>query len=94
VGVGADAGSDDDELAAQQLSDRQVGVLGRQERVLALDDVDLVEVDQVGRAAVDDEEREVGALRASCSAAPSARLSCGRGRVKDTCIIPSPVVSP
>ena len=31
---------------------------------------------------------------ASCSAAPSARLSCGMGRVKDTCTMPSPVVSP
>jgi hypothetical protein len=31
---------------------------------------------------------------ANCSAAPSARLSWGSGRVKDTWIMPSPVVSP
>ena len=33
-------------------------------------------------------------LAASCSAAPSPFLSCGTGRVNDTCTIPSPVVSP
>ena len=31
---------------------------------------------------------------ASWSAAPSARLSCGSGRVNDTWTMPSPVVSP
>ena len=33
-------------------------------------------------------------LAASCRAAPSARLSCGTGRVNDTWTMPSPVVSP
>ena len=33
-------------------------------------------------------------LLASCSAAPSATLECGIGRVNDTCTMPSPVVSP
>ena len=31
---------------------------------------------------------------ASWSAAPSARLSCGSGRVNEICTMPSPVVSP
>jgi hypothetical protein len=82
--------------------------LGGQQRELALVHDDLAHVDEVGDRPVDDEEGEVGPdrlgvhdqrrvhahLGASWRAAPSARLSCGSGRVKDTCTMPSPVVSP
>ena len=58
VGVGADAAADDDQAAPQRALDRGVGLLGRQQRVVALDDLDGAGVDQVVHAAVDDEEGE------------------------------------
>lgn len=56
MGVRADARTDDDELATQPLTDGGVDLLGGQERVVALVDGDLGEVDEVGHRAVDDEE--------------------------------------
>ncbi len=58
VGVGADAGPDDDELAVQGLPDGGVGLLGAEQRVLPLEDLDRGDVDDVADRAVDDEERE------------------------------------
>ena len=63
VGVGADARTDDDELAAQPLADLGVGVAGGQQRELPLVDDDVAHVDEVGDRPVDDEEREVRAHR-------------------------------
>ncbi len=58
VRVGPDAGADDDEAALQRLLDRRVRLLRGQQREVALDDLDLVGVDQVVGPAVHDEERE------------------------------------
>ena len=58
VGVGADAATDDDQAAPERALDRGVGLLGRQQRVVALDDLDGARVDEVVHAAVDDEEGE------------------------------------
>ena len=55
--------ADDDQPAAQRALDRGVDLLGRQQRVVALDDLDRVGVDEVVDPAVDDEEREVRAHR-------------------------------
>ena len=88
--------------------DRGVDLLGRQQRVVALDHLDLAGVDEVVDPAVDHEEREVRAHRLAVhdqrrvhahlvgqlAAAPSATLECGIGSVKDSCTMPSPVVSP
>jgi hypothetical protein len=63
VGVGADAGADDDQRPGEALPDRGVHLLRRQQRVLPLHHLHRGEVDQVGGAAVDDEEGEVGAHR-------------------------------
>jgi hypothetical protein len=59
VRVGAHGRADDDQLAAQRAADLQVGLLGRQQRVLALDDLDGRHVDEVADPPVDDEEGEV-----------------------------------
>jgi hypothetical protein len=47
-----------DEPAPQPAPDRGVDVLRAEQREVALDDVDLAEVDEVAGLAVDDEERE------------------------------------
>jgi hypothetical protein len=60
VRVGADAAADHDQPAAQRPLHGQVDLLGREQRVVALDDLDLVGVDEVVHPAVDDEE---GVLR-------------------------------
>jgi hypothetical protein len=58
VGVGADAAAHDHQAAPQRTLDGRVGLLGRQQRVVALDHLDGARVDQVVDPAVDDEERE------------------------------------
>ena len=58
VRVGADAAADHDQAPAHRALDRGVGLLGRQQRVVALDDLDGAGVDEVVDPAVDDEEGE------------------------------------
>jgi hypothetical protein len=59
VRVGADAGADHDQLAAERGADAPADLGRGQQRVLPLGHGDLGQVDQVADPAVDDEEREV-----------------------------------
>ncbi len=58
VRIGADAAADHDQAPAQRSLDRGVGLLGREERVVPLDDLDGAGVDEVVDPPVDDEEGE------------------------------------
>ena len=108
VGVGADAAADHDEAATQRPLHRRVDLLGREQRVVALDHLDLAGVDQVVDPAVDHEEREVRAHRlgvrdqrrvhahlvGELDGGTLGDLGVRHRQGEASCTMPSPVVSP